>query len=98
MQTVGAAPRLLAGDVSQAARATVCRFQRVYRGVIRSRLVSESPVRSAEMANGPPGQEAFVGSFDAYVQRGGPALARTAFLLTGDRQLAEDLVQTVLAK
>jgi RNA polymerase sigma-70 factor (sigma-E family) len=36
--------------------------------------------------------------FDDYVRRHGQALSRSAFLLTGDRQLAEDLVQTSLAK
>ncbi len=35
--------------------------------------------------------------FDAFVVARGPALLRTAYLLTGDRQLAEDLVQTSLA-
>ena len=36
--------------------------------------------------------------FDAYVRQNGQALCRAAFLLTGDRHLAEDLVQTALAK
>jgi RNA polymerase sigma-70 factor (sigma-E family) len=36
--------------------------------------------------------------FDAYVREHGQALCRAAFLLTGDRHLAEDLVQTALAK
>jgi RNA polymerase sigma-70 factor (sigma-E family) len=35
--------------------------------------------------------------FDSFVVARGPALLRTAYLLTGDRQLAEDLVQTSLA-
>jgi len=35
--------------------------------------------------------------FDAFVVARGPALLRTAYLLTGDRQLAEDLLQTSLA-
>lgn len=39
-----------------------------------------------------------VESFDAYVSGRGPALLRTAYLLTGDRYLAEDLVQEVLVK
>jgi len=38
------------------------------------------------------------GDFDAYVRTHGQALCRAAFLLTGDRHLAEDLVQTALAK
>jgi len=36
--------------------------------------------------------------FDDYVVARGPGLLRFAFLLTGDRHLAEDLVQEVLAK
>jgi RNA polymerase sigma-70 factor (sigma-E family) len=36
--------------------------------------------------------------FDAFVHARGPALARTAYLLTGDHHLAEDLVQTALAQ
>lgn len=36
--------------------------------------------------------------FDDFVSARGPALWRTAWLLTGDRHRAEDLVQTALAK
>jgi len=36
--------------------------------------------------------------FDAYVHDHAQTLSRGAFLLTGDRHLAEDLVQTALAK
>lgn len=36
--------------------------------------------------------------FDAFVTARGSALWRSAWLLTGDRHLAEDLVQTALAK
>jgi len=36
--------------------------------------------------------------FDGFVTARGPSLLRTAFLLTGDRQRAEDLVQTALGK
>ncbi|HEX4473218.1 MAG TPA: SigE family RNA polymerase sigma factor [Nocardioides sp.] len=36
--------------------------------------------------------------FDAFVAARGGALWRSAWLLTGDRHLAEDLVQTALAK
>jgi RNA polymerase sigma-70 factor (sigma-E family) len=42
--------------------------------------------------------EPYVGSFDAFVRESSPALARLAFLLTGDRQLGEDLLQTALSK
>jgi RNA polymerase sigma-70 factor (sigma-E family) len=37
-------------------------------------------------------------AFTAFVRASGPGLARTAFFLTGDRHLAEDLVQTALAQ
>lgn len=37
-------------------------------------------------------------SFDEYVVGRGPGLLRFGYLLTGDRHLAEDLVQEVLAK
>jgi RNA polymerase sigma-70 factor (sigma-E family) len=36
--------------------------------------------------------------FEAYMAARQPALLRTAYLLTGDRHAAEDLVQTALAK
>jgi RNA polymerase sigma-70 factor (sigma-E family) len=36
--------------------------------------------------------------FREFVRARGPALSRTAFLLTGDHQLAEDLVQTALTR
>jgi len=36
--------------------------------------------------------------FRGFVTARGPALLRTAYLLTGDQQLAEDLVQTALEK
>jgi RNA polymerase sigma-70 factor (sigma-E family) len=38
------------------------------------------------------------GGFDAFVRQHGQRLCRAAFLLAGDRHLAEDLVQTALAK
>jgi RNA polymerase sigma-70 factor (sigma-E family) len=44
------------------------------------------------------GSLAYVGDFDSFVRERGPHLARFAFLLTGDKHLAEDLVQTALAK
>jgi RNA polymerase sigma-70 factor (sigma-E family) len=36
-------------------------------------------------------------TLDAYVRSRGDRLVRTAYLLTGDRQIAEDLVQNALA-
>jgi RNA polymerase sigma-70 factor (sigma-E family) len=39
-----------------------------------------------------------VEDFDAYVRASGPRLARLAFLLTGDHDTAEDLLQTAYAK
>ncbi|MER5772209.1 SigE family RNA polymerase sigma factor [Streptomyces sp. NPDC001985] len=38
------------------------------------------------------------GDFEAFVAARGPRLLRVAWLLTGDRHLAEDLLQTALAK
>jgi len=38
------------------------------------------------------------GGFDAFVRARTPALLRTAYLLTGDQHLAEDLVQSALAR
>jgi RNA polymerase sigma-70 factor (sigma-E family) len=38
------------------------------------------------------------GEFSAYMAARQPSLLRTAYLLTGDRHAAEDLVQTALAK
>ncbi|MEO5662233.1 MAG: SigE family RNA polymerase sigma factor [Nocardioides sp.] len=38
------------------------------------------------------------GEFTEFVQASWPALYRTAYLLLGDRELAEDLAQTALAK
>lgn len=46
---------------------------------------SETPSRAAD-------------DFAAFVNGRGPALQRTAYLLTGDWALAEDLLQTALAK
>ena len=36
--------------------------------------------------------------FDEFVRARGPALARTAYLLTGDHHLAQDLVQAALVQ
>jgi RNA polymerase sigma-70 factor (sigma-E family) len=36
--------------------------------------------------------------FDEFVSTRGPALSRTAYLLTGDHHLAEDLLQTALGR
>lgn len=44
------------------------------------------------------GRSAAEDEFDAYVHARTGALSRTAFLYTGDHQLAEDLVQTTLFK
>jgi RNA polymerase sigma-70 factor (sigma-E family) len=38
------------------------------------------------------------GEYDAFVRSRTPALLRSAYLLTGDQHLAEDLVQTALAR
>jgi RNA polymerase sigma-70 factor (sigma-E family) len=65
---------------------------------MHSRQMPEAGERSGGVSGPHTLHQPYVGSFDGYVQECGTALARTAFLLTGDRQLAEDLVQTVLAK
>ncbi|MFF8957801.1 SigE family RNA polymerase sigma factor [Streptomyces sp. NPDC014894] len=44
------------------------------------------------------GSGADEGDFEAFVAARGPRLLRMAWLLTGDAHLAEDLLQTVLAK
>jgi RNA polymerase sigma-70 factor (sigma-E family) len=48
------------------------------------------------MTRGEPVRDA--DSFESFVRARTPALLRSAYLLTGDQQLAEDLVQTALAK
>jgi RNA polymerase sigma-70 factor (sigma-E family) len=48
------------------------------------------------MSHVPPGSTP--ASFEAYVAARGDALWRTAWLLTGDSHVAEDLVQTALVK
>ncbi|WP_332248982.1 SigE family RNA polymerase sigma factor [Nocardioides sp. J54] len=59
---------------------------------------SSSPDRPAGSA-GSAGADSPAGDgFDAFVAARGDALWRSAWLLTGDHQLAEDLVQTALAK
>jgi len=54
-------------------------------------VVSVADQRSAEADDG-------ADDFGAFVAARGDALWRSAWLLTGDHQLAEDLVQTALAK
>ena len=54
-------------------------------------MVSEPRTRDAVRTEGSDG-------FEAFVAARGDALWRSAWLLTGDHQLAEDLVQTALAK
>jgi RNA polymerase sigma-70 factor (sigma-E family) len=44
------------------------------------------------------GQAVELDDFNAFVRARTPALLRTGYLLTGDQHLAEDLVQTALAK
>jgi RNA polymerase sigma-70 factor (sigma-E family) len=53
-----------------------------------------SEVSVAPSATSPSSEE----RFDAFVLARGGALWRSAWLLTGDRHLAEDLVQTALAR
>jgi RNA polymerase sigma-70 factor (sigma-E family) len=44
------------------------------------------------------GVESLADEFDAFVRARTPSLLRSAFLLTGDQHLAEDLVQTALIR
>ena len=44
----------------------------------------------------PPSGARYDGEFTEFVQASWPGLYRTAFLLLGDRGLAEDLAQTAL--
>lgn len=46
----------------------------------------------------PPSGQGHDGDFTEFVHASWPGLYRTAFLLVGDRELAEDLAQTALAK
>ena len=52
------------------------------------RAVGDDPAVVEQMTN----------DFDSFFQGRAPALLRTAYLLTGDRHLAEDLVQDTLAR
>jgi RNA polymerase sigma-70 factor (sigma-E family) len=60
-------------------------------------VISHRAVPSAEDVE-PDAVVAVDVGFDTYVRRHAQSLCRGAFLLTGDRHLAEDLVQTALAK
>lgn len=65
------------------------------------RTVVDGPVPQEAVGAGrtdPVGVPAGFDGFDGFVSARGSALWRSAWLLTGDRQLAEDLVQTALAK
>jgi RNA polymerase sigma-70 factor (sigma-E family) len=59
-------------------------------------MISPADALAVEGAPSPVGS--YDTDFDEFVRTRGQALCRAAFLLTGDRQLAEDLVQTALAK
>jgi RNA polymerase sigma-70 factor (sigma-E family) len=64
--------------------------------VNRSRLagVNEGVGSSAKL----PPKVAVDREFEAFVERGSARLLRSAFLLTGDRELAQDLLQAVLIR
>jgi RNA polymerase sigma-70 factor (sigma-E family) len=59
-------------------------------------VISQPAMLSGDDAE--PGAVTLDSDFDAYVRQHAQSLCRGAFLLTGDRHLAEDLVQTALAK
>jgi RNA polymerase sigma-70 factor (sigma-E family) len=71
--------------------ATLLGRRRVYEAVTMSDAAAAIPAVPVVF-------QAYVGDFDAFVIEQGASLARTAYLLTADHQLAEDLVQTALAK
>jgi RNA polymerase sigma-70 factor (sigma-E family) len=56
------------------------------------------PVEGLAAAPDLPRESTEAVDFDAFVKVRTPALLRSAYLLTGDQHLAEDLVQTSLAK
>jgi RNA polymerase sigma-70 factor (sigma-E family) len=60
-------------------------------------VTSQQAIRDVDDNDSLPVVDADHG-FDVFVREHSRSLARSAFLLTGDRQLAEDLVQTALAK
>src|SRR5262245_42797002 len=60
-------------------------------------VISQPPTLMADGAE-PSALVPIDGGFDAFVRQHGQEMCRAAFLLTGDRQLAEDLVQMALAK
>lgn len=53
-------------------------------------------VQAADSSLGLAGEDTT--DFDVFVRARGPSLLRAAYLLTGDQHLAEDLVQTALAR
>jgi RNA polymerase sigma-70 factor (sigma-E family) len=59
-------------------------------------VISSAGLLGVDDPAGPAGS--YDTDFDEFVRARSQALCRAAFLLTGDRHLAEDLVQTVLAK
>lgn len=58
-------------------------------------LVSEAGAVGGMVRSGSASKDA---EFEAYMSARQPSLLRTAYLLTGDRHAAEDLVQTAFAK
>jgi RNA polymerase sigma-70 factor (sigma-E family) len=61
-------------------------------------MVTARPALDAPAPVGDPATGDYGLDFDGYVRGNSARLCRSAFLLTGDHQLAEDLVQTALAK
>jgi RNA polymerase sigma-70 factor (sigma-E family) len=66
----------------------------VYRGV----TVTNGLTDPAVVGRVPRTHDPYTSTFETYVLEHGAELARVAFLLTGDRHLAEDLVQVALSK
>ncbi len=67
--------------------------------MIATRVATEGPARLASLRmGGMAGVDSAADDFDAFVRARTPALVRSAYLLTGDQYLAEDLVQSALAR
>jgi RNA polymerase sigma-70 factor (sigma-E family) len=84
MQPIGARPRLGAKGEETATDAG--------RMVTKMQLALQTGVSTLVRTNDKDAE------FEAYMAARQPSLLRTAYLLTGDRHTAEDLVQTALAK
>jgi len=92
-------PKRVAGNITLSDQATLSSTQQVFNGDVTAREEREDVTVSSGTANtlaATPGVAA-QDVFAAFVEHRSDALLRTAYLLTHDRHLAEDLLQTSLA-